>query len=151
MKNNIVILSTRNLVFKERLVKQLTERDMGLYIVQEVISRNVVKLKPLVSMRIYPVVNISRVVRYREPVKRQKVEELKLVEVDIVKEQKVEKILNIRGNEVFSALEGFTIENDIWEEKEDLENAKKVVTEFEERMEVKVRQQEKIRKKKYRR
>ena len=124
---------------------------MGLYIVQEVISRNVVKLKPLVSMRIYPVVNISRVVRYREPVKRQKVEELKLVEVDIVKEQKVEKILNIRGNEVFSALEGFTIENDIWEEKEDLENAKKVVTEFEERMEVKVRQQEKIRKKKYRR
>ena len=67
-------------------MKQLTERDMGLYIVQEVISRNVVKLKPLVSMRIYPVVNISRVVRYREPVKRQKVEELKLVEVDIVKE-----------------------------------------------------------------
>ena len=90
-------------------------------------------------MRIYSVVNISRVVRYRELVKGQKMEEPKPVEVNVIKEQKVEKILNIRGNEVFSALEGFTIKNNIWEKTEGLENAKKAVTEFEEIIKVKVR------------
>jgi len=41
-----------------------------------------VKLKLPGSMRIYPVVNVSRVVRYRELVKGQRVEELKPVEVE---------------------------------------------------------------------
>jgi len=58
-----------NLVFKERPVKKLTERYIGPYVVDEVVSKNVVKLKLPVSMRIHPVVNISRVVRYREQVK----------------------------------------------------------------------------------
>ncbi len=56
------------------------------YIIEEIVSRNIVKLKLLVSMRIHLVVNISRVVRYREPVKRQKVEEPKPVKVDKVEE-----------------------------------------------------------------
>ena len=42
---------------------------------------NTVKLRPPVSMRIYLVVNISRIVRYREPVKEQRVEESKPVEI----------------------------------------------------------------------
>ena len=67
-------------------MKKLTERNMGLYVVEEVISRNAVKLKLPVSMRIYSVVNISRVVRYREPVKGQKMEEPKPVEVNVIKE-----------------------------------------------------------------
>jgi len=40
--------------------------------------------------------NVSRIVRYRELVKKQRVEELKLVEVDGVEEWEVEKILNKR-------------------------------------------------------
>ena len=40
----------------------------------------------MVSMRIHLVVNISRVIRYREPVKRQKVEKPKLVKVNGVEE-----------------------------------------------------------------
>ena len=44
------------------------------------------KLRLPISIRIHPVVNISKVVRYREPVKEQKVEEPKLVEVDGVEE-----------------------------------------------------------------
>jgi len=68
-------------VFKERLVKKLTERYVRLYVVKEVILKNVVKLKLLVSMRIYLVVNISRVVRYRKLMKRQRVKEPKLVVV----------------------------------------------------------------------
>ena len=80
------MLSSKDLVFKERPVKKLTEQYVGPYIVEEKISRNVVKLKLLPSMKIYLVVNVSRVVRYKKPVKRQKVEEQKLVEVDGVKE-----------------------------------------------------------------
>jgi len=63
------MLSSKDLVFKERLVKKLTEQYVRPYIV---------------------------VVRYRKPVKRQRVKEQKLVEVDGVKEWKVEKILNKR-------------------------------------------------------
>jgi len=37
-------------------------------------------------MRIYPVVNVSQVVRCREQVKEQKVEEVKLIEVEEVEE-----------------------------------------------------------------
>ena len=45
-------------------------------------------------MKIHLVVNISRVVRYRKPMKRQRVEKQKLIKVDRVKEWEVEKILN---------------------------------------------------------
>jgi len=45
-----------------------------------------VKLKLPASMRIHLVVNVSRVVRYRKPVKRQRVKELKSVEVNKVEE-----------------------------------------------------------------
>ena len=37
--------------------------------IKEVVFKNAVKLKLLASMRIYSAVNISRVVKYREPVK----------------------------------------------------------------------------------
>ena len=101
------------------------------------------KLKLLVFMRIYLVVNISRVVRYRKLVKRQKVEEPKPVEVDGVKEWKVEKILNER--KVWGVMKylvhwkRLTAENNIWGKKKDLENAKEAVAKFKGRMEVKVR------------
>jgi len=45
-------------------------------------------------MRIYPVVNVSQIVRYKEQVKGQKKEEGKLVEIEEVEEWEVEKILN---------------------------------------------------------
>jgi len=37
-------------------------------------------------MKIHPVINVSQVVRYKEQVEKQKIEEVKLVEVDGVKE-----------------------------------------------------------------
>jgi len=92
------MLSTKDLVFKERPAKKLTERYMGPYEIEEVVSKNVMKLK--LPAFIHPVVNISQVVRYREPVRGQKLEKLKLVEVKRVEEWEVEKILNkqkIRG------------------------------------------------------
>ncbi len=87
-KDNKVILSTKDFVFKKRLVKNLTKKYVGPYVIEEVVLKNTVKLKLLVlaSMRIHLVVNISKVVKYRELVKRQKVKEPKQVEVDRVKE-----------------------------------------------------------------
>ena len=54
---------------------------------------NMIKLK---LRRIYLVVNISKVVKYKKLIKRQKIEELKLVKVNRVEEWEVEKILNKR-------------------------------------------------------
>ena len=45
-KGDKVMLSTKNLVFKERPVKKLTERYIKLYVVEKVVSKNTVKLKP---------------------------------------------------------------------------------------------------------
>ena len=95
-KREKVMLSIKDLVFKERLAKKLMERYVGPYEIEEVISKNAVKLKLLGSIRIYLVVNISRMVRYRKQEKEQRVEEPKPVEVKGVKEWKVKKILNKR-------------------------------------------------------
>ena len=62
-----MMLSTKDLVFKEKLVKKLTERYVELYVIEKVVSKNVVKLKLPASIRIHLVVNISRIMRYREP------------------------------------------------------------------------------------
>jgi len=112
-KEDEVMLSTKDLVFRERPTKKLTERYMGSYVVEEVVSKNAVKLKLLTSMRICLVVNVSKVVKYKESGKRQKVEEPKPVKVE---EWEVEKILNKRKvREVMKYLvlwKGFTAEND---------------------------------------
>ena len=62
--------------------------------IEEVVSSNVVKLCLPSLMRIHLVVNVSRIVHYKEQMKRQKKEEEKLVEVEEVEEWEVEKILN---------------------------------------------------------
>jgi len=84
------------LVFKERLVKKLIERYIGPYAIEEVISKNMVELKLPAFMKIHLMVNINRIVRYRELVKEQRVEEPKLVEFNRVEEWEVEKISNKR-------------------------------------------------------
>ena len=58
-KGDQVLLSTKDLVFKERLTKKLTERYVGPYAIEEVVSLNAVKLKLPSSMRIHLVVNVS--------------------------------------------------------------------------------------------
>ena len=90
------MLSTKDLVFKERSVKKLTERHVRSYLVEEVVLKNIVKLKLLVFMRIYLMVNISEIVRYRNPVKEQRMEKSKPVKINRVEEWEVEKILNKR-------------------------------------------------------
>ena len=94
------MLSMKDLVFKERPAKKLVDQYIGLYIIKEVVSTNVVKLRLPTSMRIHLVVNMSQAVQYREQVEGQKAEEMKPVEVEGVEECEVEKVLNkqkIRG------------------------------------------------------
>ena len=58
-KRDWVLLSTKDLVFKERPSKKLTERYVGPYAIEEVVSSNAVKLRLPSLMRIHLVVNIS--------------------------------------------------------------------------------------------
>ena len=103
-KGDRLLLSTKDLVFKERPVRKLIERYIGLYAIEEVISMNAVKLQLPGSMRIHPVVNVSQIVQYKEQVRGQKKEEGKPVEVEEVEEWEVEKVLNkkkIKGVEKY--------------------------------------------------
>ena len=73
-------------MFKKRPTKKLTERYVGPYAIEEVVSSNAVKLWLPSLMRIHPVVNVSQIVHYKEQVKGQKKEEGKPVEVERVEE-----------------------------------------------------------------
>ena len=59
---NKVILSIKDLVFKEQLARKPVDRYISSYIINKVISTNMVKLQLPTSMRIHLVVNISQVV-----------------------------------------------------------------------------------------
>jgi len=99
-KGDRIMLSTKDLVFKERLVYKLVERYMGPYKIEEVVSSNAVKLQLPSSMRIHLEVNVSQIVWYKEQIKGQRKKEGKPVKVEGIKEWEVEKILNkkkIRG------------------------------------------------------
>ena len=85
-KGDRVLLSTKDLVFKERPVRKLMERYVGLYKIEEVVSSNAVKLWLPMSMRIHPVVNVSQIVWYKEQVRGRKKEKGKPVEVEGVEE-----------------------------------------------------------------
>ena len=68
-KEDRVLLSTKDLVFKGRPVRKLVERYVGPYVIEEMVLTNTVKLQLLILMRIHPVVNVSQIVRYRKQVK----------------------------------------------------------------------------------
>jgi len=54
-KDDKVMLSIKNLVFKERLVKKLVDQYVDLYFINKVVSTNTVILQLPMVMRIYPV------------------------------------------------------------------------------------------------
>ena len=58
-KEDKVMLSTKDLVFKEIPARKLIERYVGPYKIEEVVSMNVVKLQLPSSIKIHLVVNIS--------------------------------------------------------------------------------------------
>jgi len=63
---DLVMLSTKNLKYQMvgRRTEKLTERFVGPYKIKEIISSNAVKLELPSTVRIHPVVNVSRIRRY---------------------------------------------------------------------------------------
>jgi len=78
----------------KRVMRKLMEKFIGPYVVRKIVSENVVELELLVSLRIYLVVNVKRIVKYREQVKEQKKILPPPVEVAGEKEYEVEEILD---------------------------------------------------------
>jgi len=66
------------------------------YKVKRTISTNAIELELSSSIKIYPVINISRVQKYRDQVKGQKKEWPLLVIIEEEEKYEVEKILNKR-------------------------------------------------------
>jgi len=133
---DLVMLSTKDLKYQmvRRRTEKLTERFVGPYKIKEIVSSNAVKLELPSTVRIHPVINISRIRRYIGQVEGQKKEQPAPVIIKGKEEWKVERILNkqrVRGkNKYLVCWKGFTAESDTWEGKENLENAKEAIEEF---------------------
>jgi len=104
--------------------------------VKEIISTNAIELDLPSTVRIHPVVNVSRVRRYKDQVEGQKKEQPAPVIIEGEEEYEVEKILNkkkFRGKDWYLVWwKGYTVEEDTWKPKENLGNAEDLVKEFEE-------------------
>jgi len=120
---------------KRRRSEKLMKCFVGPYKIKGIISSNVVELELPKSIRIHPIVNVSKVRLYKPQVEGQKKTPPKLVIIEGEEEFKVEKILNkriVQGKEKFLVRwKGYTVEEDTWEDRKNLENAKELVEEFE--------------------
>ena len=132
-----VLISTKDFLMElmKRVTKKLTEKFIGLYVVRKIVLENVVELELLASLRIHPVVNVRRIVKYKEQVKGQKKIPPPPVEAAGEKEYKVEEILDKqerRGKTKYLVKwKGYTVEENMWEGVENLKNAMEKVEEFE--------------------
>jgi len=131
------MLSTKDLKYQMvgRRTEKLTERFVSPYRVKEIISLNAVKLELPSTVKIHPVVNVSRVRLYVGQVEEQRKEQPAPVTIKGEEEWEVERILNkrkIRGKDKYLVRwKGFMAESDTWEGRENLENAKEAIEEFE--------------------
>ena len=134
---DLVLLSTKDLKWqmKGRRSEKLTERFVGSYKVKGIVSSNAIELELPKSIKIHPVVNVSRVRLYKPQVEGQKKTPPKPVIIEGEEEFEVKKILNkrvVRGKEKFLVRwKRYTAEEDTWESRENLGNAKELVEEFE--------------------
>ena len=91
-----ILISTKD--FSKELMKRVTKKLMkkfiGPYVVKKIVSENAVELELLALLRIHPVVNVRRIVKYREQVEGQKKIPLLPVEVAGEKKYEIEEILD---------------------------------------------------------
>jgi len=93
---DLVMLSTKDLKYQMigRRMEKLMERFVGPYKVKKIISANVVELELPSTIRIYPVVNVSRIHRYIEQVEGQRKEQPAPVIIKGEERWEVKRILN---------------------------------------------------------
>ena len=91
-----VLISTKNFSMElmKRVMKKLMEKFIGPYVVRKIVLENAVELELLALLQIHPVVNIRRIVKYREQVEGQKKILPPPVKVAGEKEYVVEDILD---------------------------------------------------------
>jgi len=95
---DLVLLSTKDLKYQMvgRRTEKLTERFVGPYKVKSIVSTNAIKLELPSTIKIHPVVNVSRVHRYMGQVEGQKKEKPQPVIIKGEEEWEVKKIMNKR-------------------------------------------------------
>ena len=134
---DLVLLSTKDLKWQMegRRTEKLTERFVGPYKVKRVISSNAVELELPRTVKIHPVVNVSRIRRYKEQVQGQKKQLALPVIIEGEEEYEIEKVINKRKKygkwEYLVRWKGYTAEEDTWEKEANLGNAKEAVGEYE--------------------
>ena len=93
---DLVMLSTKDLKYQivGRRTEKLIERFVGPYKIKKIISSNAVELQLPSMVKIYPVVNISRIHKYIGQIEEQRKKQPALVIIEGEEEQEVERILN---------------------------------------------------------
>jgi len=103
---DLVMLSTKDLKYQimERRTEKLMERFVGPYKIKKIISSNAVELELPSTVKIHPVVNVSRIQRYVGQVEGQRKKQPAPVVIEGEEEWEVERILNkqqIRGKDKY--------------------------------------------------
>jgi len=133
---DLVLLSTKDLKYQivGRRMEKLTERFVRPYKVKSIVSTNAIELELPSTIKIHPVVNVSRVRRYTSQIEEQKKEVPQPIVIEGEKEWEVEKIMNKRWvrerDKYLVQWKECIAEEDTWESRENLKNASELVKEF---------------------
>ena len=103
---DLVLLSTKDLKYQmvRRQMEKLTKRFVRPYKVKAIISSNAIELELPSTIKIYLVVNVSRVRKYKSQVEEQRKEISQPVVIEGEEEWEVEKIINkrkVRGRDKY--------------------------------------------------
>ena len=134
---NKILISTKDFLMelRKRATKKLTKKFIGLYVVKKIMLENAVELELPAVLRIHLVVNVRRIVKYKEQVEGQKKILPSLVEIAGEKEYEVEEILDRqkkrRKMKYLVKWKGYMAEENTWERLENLKNAIEKIEEFE--------------------
>ena len=115
---DLVMLSTKDLKYQMvgRRTEKLTERFVGPYRIKKIISPNAVELELPSTVKIYLVVNVTKIRRYEGQVEGQRKGQPGPVVIKGEEEWEVERILNkwqIQGKDKYLVQwKGFTVESD---------------------------------------
>jgi transposase InsO family protein len=118
----------------QRSSRKLSERRLGPFTIEKIVSPFAIQLKLPGTLRIHPVVNVTRLRPYVPPIPGQQVQPPPPIELDGEPEWEVSQILDARlrrGRLQFLVRwKGFTPDHDSWEPEENVAHAPKLVEEF---------------------